>query len=217
MHLHLHPHIHTAPAMIIIMVQMSVEPRFLAAYMRIGQDSELQVQDAGAFCAEGERLSFLQLQARAESVRQVLMGYYRIPATTAQPLELVINPQVCARLKRCFCSVLIVHALDARSSARQLMCCRMPLPCTHATHAPERSAPPLPLPPLQGVEERRREQVWNVGDARCKLVTMAARPESERRQRVFAADGGAAAAADFGGSSGEEAVWSQATQSGSMD
>jgi hypothetical protein len=110
------------------LTQVAAEPRFLAAYMSLGRESDLVVQDASAFAAEGEQLSFLQLQARAASVRQVsgtwaprcapqvpaaappgpplskrapsngwcvqvVMGWYRIPATAAQPIEMVVNPQ----------------------------------------------------------------------------------------------------------------------------
>ena len=73
--------------------QVAVDPRFLKAYMQLGAESDLMVQDASAFAAQGEALSFLQLQARAASVRQVLLGYYRIPGSNAKPLDLVVNPQ----------------------------------------------------------------------------------------------------------------------------
>jgi hypothetical protein len=48
-----------------------MEPRFLQAYMLLGQESDLVVQDTSSFAAVGEELSFFQLQARASSVRQV--------------------------------------------------------------------------------------------------------------------------------------------------
>jgi hypothetical protein len=118
----------TRPAACPPLRQVAAEPRFLAAYMSLGRESDLVVQDASAFAAEGEQLSFLQLQARAASVRQVsgtwaprcapqvpaaappgpplskrapsngwcvqvVMGWYRIPATAAQPIEMVVNPQ----------------------------------------------------------------------------------------------------------------------------
>ncbi|KAI7839964.1 hypothetical protein COHA_006285 [Chlorella ohadii] len=79
------------------LTQVAVDPRFLKAYMQLGVESDMLVQarpdDASAFAGVGEELSFLQLQARAASVRQVLLGYYRVPQSAAEPLELVVNPQ----------------------------------------------------------------------------------------------------------------------------
>ncbi|PRW58011.1 hypothetical protein C2E21_3586 [Chlorella sorokiniana] len=75
------------------LTQVAVDPRFLKAYLQLGVESDMLVQDASAFASEGEELSFLQLQARAASVRQVLLGYYRVPQSAAEPLELVVNPQ----------------------------------------------------------------------------------------------------------------------------
>ncbi|KAI7839331.1 hypothetical protein COHA_006922 [Chlorella ohadii] len=89
------------------LTQVAVNPRFLPAYM----------QDASAFAGVGEELSFMQLQTRAASVRQILMGWYTIPRTAEDPLEMVVNPQ--------------------------------------------------------GLETRTKPRVWNAGDFRCKLVTMA--------------------------------------------
>ncbi|KAL4421226.1 hypothetical protein ABPG75_010517 [Micractinium tetrahymenae] len=75
------------------LTQVAVNPRFLYAYLTLGMESDVTVQDASAFAGEGEELSFAQLQARAASVRQILMGWYRIPASVSQPLEMVVNPQ----------------------------------------------------------------------------------------------------------------------------
>ncbi len=72
-----------------------MDPRFLKAYLQLGAESDLYVQDASAFAAEDEELSFLQLQARAASVRQVRAGQHSrwhearaswgMPATAAGP------------------------------------------------------------------------------------------------------------------------------------
>ncbi len=51
-------------------------------------------QDSSSFASEGEEVSFLQLQARAMEVGQVLVGFYDIPKSVEQPLQLVINPEV---------------------------------------------------------------------------------------------------------------------------
>ena len=45
------------------------------------------LQDASAFAAEGEKISFLALQARVASVRQVLMGYYKLVSAGMRPLH----------------------------------------------------------------------------------------------------------------------------------
>eukprot|EP00887_Chlorella_sp_A99_P007502 scaffold2.g7502.t1 len=95
----------------------ALEPHLVEAAWALGRDADVFVQDSSAFAAQGEELSFLALQARAASVRQVLLGYYRLPTTAASSLEASINPQ--------------------------------------------------------GAEERTRRQVFNVGDFRCKLVTLA--------------------------------------------
>ncbi|KAL4421222.1 hypothetical protein ABPG75_010513 [Micractinium tetrahymenae] len=55
------------------LTKVAVEPRFFPAYMQLGVESDVTVQDASAFAAEGEELSFAQLQARAASVRQALL------------------------------------------------------------------------------------------------------------------------------------------------
>ncbi|KAL4440243.1 hypothetical protein ABPG75_003244 [Micractinium tetrahymenae] len=103
------------------MLMVAVNPRFLYAYLTLGMESDVTVQDASAFAGEGKELSFAQLQARAASVRQILMGGYCIPASVSQQLEMVVNPQ--------------------------------------------------------GLEERLQPRVWNTGDHRCKLVTMAKKKE----------------------------------------
>lgn len=52
------------------------------------------LQDSSSFAKEGEELSFLQLQARAMEVDQILVGFYDVPRSVEQPLQLVINPEV---------------------------------------------------------------------------------------------------------------------------
>lgn len=76
-----------------VLAHSALQPFFLPAYQKLGRDAEMFVQDSSAFAGEGEELSFLELQQRAASVRQVLLGYYRLPATADQPLEVVVNPQ----------------------------------------------------------------------------------------------------------------------------
>ena len=137
-------------------LQVAVDPRFLKAYMQLGVESDLTVQDASSFAGEGEELSFLQLQARAASVRQVLLGYYRIPATPSQPLELVINPQgleertrvraVLANLADVAATCWLTIRWCWRTTPWFLSCCYIHLLQT---------------------------RVWNAGDCRCKLVTLA--------------------------------------------
>lgn len=93
----------------------------------------------------------------------MLLGYYRIPAASSEPLEVVVNPQGAeerARVRR------------PRLRLLRTSCCRkcplfpapVPLarPCLPLSAAPH--APSVPC--LQ-------PQVWNTGDARCKLVTLA--------------------------------------------
>ncbi len=63
------------------------------AYGEFGKETELRVQDSAALAAEGERVSFCQLQARAAAVGQVLIGFFDVPKSVEQPLRLVINPE----------------------------------------------------------------------------------------------------------------------------
>lgn len=63
------------------------------AYGAFGKETELLVQDSAAMAAEGERVSFAQLQARASAVGQVLIGFFDVPKSVEQPLQLVINPE----------------------------------------------------------------------------------------------------------------------------
>ena len=59
-----------------------------------GEHIDSILQDSSSFASEGEEVSFLQLQARAMEVSQVLVGFYDIPKSVEQPLQLVINPEV---------------------------------------------------------------------------------------------------------------------------
>ena len=65
----------------------------MVAYGEFGKETELLVQDSAALAAEGERVSFAQLQARASRVGQVLIGFFDVPRSVEQPLQLVINPE----------------------------------------------------------------------------------------------------------------------------
>ena len=63
----------------------------------------MTIQDVSSFAAPGEVLSFWQLQKRVSSVGQVLYGFFRIPRTVAEPIDIVINPcgDAVRSLKRC--------------------------------------------------------------------------------------------------------------------
>lgn len=52
-------------------MQVAVEPKALVVYSRLHAGCELIVQDSSCMCAEGEEISFLTLQLRAQSVGQV--------------------------------------------------------------------------------------------------------------------------------------------------
>lgn len=56
------------------------------------------MQDSSSFAREGEEVSFLQLQARAMEVDQILVGFYDVPRSVEQPLQLVINPEVHSKI-----------------------------------------------------------------------------------------------------------------------
>lgn len=100
------------------LAQVATEPGSLIAYAAVGAAAEVYVQDSSAFAAEGELLSFAQLQARCASVQQVLFGYYILPQSVEDPLEVEVNP-------------------------------------------------------TGGAEERAKPRVWNAGDGRCKMITLA--------------------------------------------
>ncbi|CAK0782676.1 hypothetical protein CVIRNUC_005871 [Coccomyxa viridis] len=76
-----------------ILSQAMYNPKAIMAYDQFGKDTEMNVQDSSSFAEEGEKVSFLQLQARAMAVQQVLVGFYDIPKSVEQPLQLVINPE----------------------------------------------------------------------------------------------------------------------------
>jgi hypothetical protein len=63
-------------------------------YCAFGQDSDLLAVDASELAPQGAALSWWQLHAIALSRRQVLWGYYIIPAYIDQPIISVCNPQV---------------------------------------------------------------------------------------------------------------------------
>ncbi len=50
--------------------QVAYNPKTLAVYSRLNGACDIIVQDASSFCAEGERLSFAELQLRAQAVDQ---------------------------------------------------------------------------------------------------------------------------------------------------
>ena len=80
----------------------------VVAYGEFGRETEMLVQDSSCLAGEGEGVSFLTLQARAMAVGQVLVGFFDIPRSIEQPLQLVINPEArtgcaplcCARMYR---------------------------------------------------------------------------------------------------------------------
>lgn len=137
------------------------------------------------------------------------MGYYVIPRTAEDPLEMVVNPQgldartkaraAAAAVGRVAVLVVLscVESLGAASGS--LLTGRLCGACGHAWFvcAPLRSLLFIPvhtLPP--------QKRVWNAGDFRCKLVTMAVvkqRPSQEQdngQPAVPAAVGAAAAPAE---------------------
>lgn len=101
-----------------VLAQTAVQPRSLTAYAQVGVQCEIVVQDAAAFAKEGEELNFFNLQARCATVSQVLLGYYDLPSSIDQVLNILVNPDP---------------------------------------------------------EDRVVERVWNAGNSRCKLITLAPR------------------------------------------
>jgi hypothetical protein len=102
----------------------------LFAYARLGEQCEIVVQDAAAFAEQGEVINFFMLQARCASVSQVLLGYYDLPKSLDQVLNILVNPDP---------------------------------------------------------EDRMVKRVWNAGNSRCKLITLAPRiisavPKSSQSQ-----------------------------------
>ncbi len=64
----------------------------MRAYAEWGRETEMKVQDSAGLARPDEPLSFLQLQARASSVDQVLLGWYRIPKSVDQAVQLARGP-----------------------------------------------------------------------------------------------------------------------------
>jgi hypothetical protein len=113
-----------------VIAQTAVQPRSLFAYARLGEQCEIVVQDAAAFAEQGEVINFFMLQARCASVSQVLLGYYDLPKSLDQVLNILVNPDP---------------------------------------------------------EDRMVKRVWNAGNSRCKLITLAPRiisavPKSSQSQ-----------------------------------
>ena len=50
------------------------------AYDQFGKDTEMIVQDSSSFAAEGERISFLQVQVHSSSLPYVALVVYNIDA-----------------------------------------------------------------------------------------------------------------------------------------
>ncbi|KAK9801967.1 hypothetical protein WJX73_003033 [Symbiochloris irregularis] len=75
-----------------LMAEAVYDNRILLPYSYLGKDNEMMIQDVSAFAAVGENLSFWQLQKRVGSVGQVLYGFFRVPRTAAEPIDIVINP-----------------------------------------------------------------------------------------------------------------------------
>ncbi|KAK9803748.1 hypothetical protein WJX73_000566 [Symbiochloris irregularis] len=75
-----------------LMAQAIFNTKILLPYQYLGKDHEMTIQDVSSFAAPGEVLSFWQLQKRVGSVGQVLYGFFRIPQTVAEPIDIVINP-----------------------------------------------------------------------------------------------------------------------------
>ena len=75
-----------------VLAKVAVQRWMLSAYSRLDQDSDIVVQDAEAFAEEGESLSFLAMQARCASMGQILMGFYEVPTSMDELLNIVVNP-----------------------------------------------------------------------------------------------------------------------------
>jgi hypothetical protein len=101
-----------------VLAVTAVQPRTLTAYSQVGLQCGIVVQDAASFAKEGEELSFLNLQARCATVSQVLLGYYDLPSSIDQVLNIMVNPDP---------------------------------------------------------EDRTVKRIWNAGNSRCKLITLAPR------------------------------------------
>ncbi|KAG2488904.1 hypothetical protein HYH03_012534 [Edaphochlamys debaryana] len=76
-----------------LLTMCAVNPSSVAAYAAFGGRTDMTVADAADLAGPGERLSFVQLQRRAQSNHQILVGYYQLPTSIDEPLTTVINPR----------------------------------------------------------------------------------------------------------------------------
>jgi len=113
-----------------VLAQTALQPRALFAYSAVGVQCKVVVQDTAAFAKEGEELSFFNLQARCATVSQVIMGYYDVPSSIDEVLNIMVNPDS---------------------------------------------------------EDRMVKRVWNAGNSRCKLITLAPRASLAKALKVPAA------------------------------
>ncbi|KAG2488131.1 hypothetical protein HYH03_013277 [Edaphochlamys debaryana] len=76
-----------------LLTMAAINPATVAAFATFGERTFLQLADAAELAGPGERLSYLQLQRRAQSNGMVLIGYYQLPTSVDEPLRNVINPR----------------------------------------------------------------------------------------------------------------------------
>lgn len=75
-----------------ILTEVAYNPKVLLPFSHMGETDEMRVQDSSCLSARNERISFWELQRRAQCVGQVLLGYLEVPQTMDQQLHFVVNP-----------------------------------------------------------------------------------------------------------------------------
>lgn len=76
---------------------------------RLGDGARLEVVDASAYAACSEAVNFWQLLARAQADGDLLLGYYRVPSSLDEPLDLVVSPLLVGMAAQLWHCVYAVH------------------------------------------------------------------------------------------------------------
>ncbi|KAL6749116.1 hypothetical protein V8C86DRAFT_3032280 [Haematococcus lacustris] len=75
-----------------LLTQVAYSPASLIAYSNFGENADLVTIDASELADEGEAVSFMAIQRRAQLRRMTLVGWYMLPRKVEGALKLVVNP-----------------------------------------------------------------------------------------------------------------------------
>lgn len=75
------------------LAQEALLPGSIGIYNQVGRKCVLKVYDSSALARKGEHVSYVCLQRRAANLQCILLGYYDVPESVVDTVDLELNPQ----------------------------------------------------------------------------------------------------------------------------